>query len=399
MRIPTVLIGIVAMLAAGPAGCADEPAAPAQDARQVPLWKLPPDKPAGPTPPAVEGRRRSFSLVRLAGGFEQPNQVVARHGDDRLFVVEQAGVIRTLPGRRRWLDVRDRTEAVGEQGLLSLAFDRQHAYLLLTTPGDGDTRVLQVPVTRSGRPEMARARTVLAVEQPYENHKGGTLLVDERGRIVVGLGDGGSAFDPQQRGQEPRDRLGKILRWDPTQAEETPEWSVVAIGLRNPFRMSFDPATGRLWLGDVGQDRVEEVDAFHLPETGVPVPNLGWAAYEGHLPLGRKRLQGSRESLTWPVASYRHRGGHCSVTGGHVARGPHVPDRLRGRYVFGDFCRGTIWSLDARGVEDRDRLDLRREVARLPGLVSFGEDRRGRLLAVSIQGDILRLVDPDRGGR
>jgi glucose/arabinose dehydrogenase len=384
----------IGLLAAGAlAACGgDEPApeaggpAPGIVDTQAPLWKQPPDKPLGPAPPREAGGRRSFALRAVADGLTAPNQLVARPGDRRLFVVEQGGTVRTLPGRRLWLDLGDRTVADGERGLLSLAFalDGATAYVLHTTAGAGDTRVLEIPV-RDGAAALGEARTILAVEQPYENHKGGTLLVDERDRLVLGLGDGGSAFDPQQRAQDPDAPLGKLLRRDGGR------WETVATGLRNPFRMSFDRATGRLWVGDVGQDRVEEVDALFLPETGAPVPNLGWAAYEGDLPVGRKRLATDPSRLTWPVASYLHRDGHCSVTGGFVARGA-APPALRGRYVFGDFCRGTIWSLDAAGAEDRDRVDLRREAERVPGLVSFGEDGAGRLFAVSIQGEVLQLI-------
>jgi hypothetical protein len=403
VRIPTLLIGLGLTIGLAACGAGDDPDAPAEraaapaqsapapDESKLPLWKRRPDKPAGPEPAPVVGQRRSFELERVASGLQAPNQLVARTGDRRLFVTEQAGLVRTLPGKRRWLDLRRRTKADGERGLLSLAFSRdgRTAYVLLTTREAGDTRVLALPV-RDGRAQASRARTVLALDQPYENHNGGTVLVDERDRVVVSLGDGGSAFDPQQRAQDPDQQLGKLLRWDPSEAGR-PRWEVVATGLRNPFRVSFDRETGRLWVGDVGQDRLEEVSAIFLPEPGVPVPNLGWAAYEGHLPLGQKRLVGRPETLVWPVASYGHRDGLCSVTGGFVARGAGAPAALRGRYLYGDFCRGTMWSLDPAAAEDLRRADHRQEVARLPGLVSFGEARDGTLYAVSIQGDVHRL--------
>lgn len=397
MRIPTSLMGLLAAALVS-AGCgtvdgeAGQP--PSLHRAGTPLWKQLPDKPPGPEGAPVAGVRRSFALRELAAGLRMPNQVVSRPGDDRLYVVEQGGTIRILDGRRivrrPFADLTGRTKAEGERGLLSLTFspDGATAFVLLTDRR-GDTRVLGLPAGRD-RADAAAARELLAVDQPFENHNGGTVLVDERGRLVVGLGDGGGAFDPQQRAQDSDERLGKILRL------EGDRWRIVATGLRNPFRMSFDRETGRLWLGDVGQDRVEEIDAFFLPEEGVPTPNLGWAAYEGHLPVGRKELAGTR-NLTWPVASYLHREGRCSVTGGHVSRGAGLPS-LRGRYVFGDFCRGTIWSMRAEGAEDRDAADLRREAARLPGLVSFGEGPRGELYAVSIQGSVHRLV-PDPQGR
>lgn len=384
MRIPTSVIGVLG--AATLAACGSEPRAAEMP---LPTFRQPPDKPAGPAPARVAGTAATFRLAPFAKGLDMPNQLVARPGDRRLFVVEQKGRVRVLAPdgtvrRAPYLDLRRATRARGEQGLLSIAFAPDGRSLVaMFTNNAGDTRVVRY---RAGaqRAKRAGARTLLKVDQPYENHNGGTVLFDERGRLLVSLGDGGSAFDPQQRAQDLRSRLGKILRY------EHSRWSPVAFGLRNPWRMSFDAATGRLWIGDVGQDKVEEIDAIWPAEPGTPLPNLGWSAYEGHHPVGVKRLSGEGK-LTWPVASYSHAGGHCSVSGGQVYRGAQVR-ALRGRYVYGDFCRGTLWSLNADGAEHRARLDLRRETARLPGVVSFGVDRRGELYAVSISGTVSRLV-------
>ena len=290
------------------------------------------------------------------------------------------------PRRRAFLDLRRRVRSGGERGLLTIAFapDGRRLYAMYTDRR-GDTRVVAVPAGRDAADGRA-ARTLLAVHQPYENHKGGTLLVDDRGRLLLGLGDGGSAFDPGHRAQDPASRLGKLLRYDP--ARPRAGWQTLAIGLRNPWRLSRDRRTGLVWIGDVGQDELEEVDAVRLPDGGDGLLNLGWPAFEAHRPVGRKPLR-RLGRLVWPVAAYRHREG-CSVTGGHVYRGRAVR-ALRGRYVYGDLCTGTIWSLDARGAADRAAADLRREAARLPGVVSFGEDATGELLAVSVRGRVLRL--------
>jgi glucose/arabinose dehydrogenase len=390
---------LVAVLAAAAAtvclaGCNDEPPPQAKAPSTLPSWRQPPDKPPGPALPRVRGEARSFALRQVAGGLDGPVQVVARRDDPgRLFVAEQAGRIRVIErGRVRrapYLDIRRRVRSGGEQGLLSLTFSpgADRLYVLFTNRS-GDTRVVRYAAGRE-RADVSSAKTLLALEQPFDNHNGGTLLFDDRGRLVLGLGDGGSAFDPKQRAQDERSRLGKLLRFDP--ARPGLGWRIVAAGLRNPWRMAFDRETGMLWLGDVGQDRVEEVDALWLPEEGQRVPNLGWAAFEGDLPLGTKRL--GEGPVVWPVAGYRHAEGHCSVTGGFVYRAGRNP-AMRGRYVFGDFCRGTLWTLDARGAADAAALDLRREAERVPGLVSFGEDGAGELYAVSAHGTVLKLRPP-----
>ena len=372
----------------GPAREAD---APGDAAPRLPLWRQAPDKPPGPSPARVAGRARSFALRPLASGLRKPVQVVARSGDGRLYVAEQRGTVRVLergaPRRRAFLDLRPRVLAGGERGLLTIAFAPGGRCLYaMYTDRRGDTRVIAVPAGRDAA-DPGEARTLLAVGQPYENHKGGTLLVDGSGRLLLGLGDGGSAFDPGHRAQDPASRLGKLLRYDPARPQAG--WRTLAVGLRNPWRLSRDRRTGLVWVGDVGQDDLEEVDAVRLPEGGEGLPNLGWPAFEAHRPVGRKPLRHVGR-LVWPVAAYRHSEG-CSVTGGHVYRGRAVR-ALRGRYVYGDLCTGTIWSLDARGAADRAAADLRREAARLPGLVSFGEDASGELLAVSVRGRVLRLA-------
>ena len=381
------------------AGCASdgegERAGDASPAHRRPLFEQPPDKPAGPAVPEAAGSRRSFTIRTRVRGFEIPVQVVARPGDDRLFVVEQAGLIRTVDDGRisptPYLDLRRVVRAGGELGLLTAAFSPDGATLTtMWTDPRMDTRVTRYPAL-GVRAERDAEEVLLRVDQPsdYENHKGGTLLYDADGQLLLGLGDGGSAFDPGSRAQDPGTQLGKVLRYDGG------SWSTVARGLRNPYRMSLDPVTDRLWIGDVGQDAVEEVDAVRLPAPAAEPLNLGWAAYEGTRPLGRKPLTGPREELVWPVAEYPHGGGPgqgCSVTGGMVHRGRGLP-RLRGRYLFADFCTGELWSADARGAEDPARLDLRRERGGpLAQVTSFGVGPGGRLYATTADGRLVELI-------
>ncbi len=382
MRRPALLALLATALVALTA-CGDEDGSAAQE----PLFRQAPDKPAGPAAASVAGSRSSFRTREVLGGFDVPVQVITRPDDERLFVVEQAGLVRVVEDGRisetPYLDLTDRVHSGGELGLLTAVFSPDGTRLTtMWTDARMDTRVTRYAAGEV-RAERDASEELLRVDQPedYENHKGGTLLHDAQGRLLLGLGDGGSAFDPGSRAQDPATQLGKVLRYDGRR------WSTVARGLRNPYRMSLDGDT--LWIGDVGQDRVEEIDAVDLPEPGAPVPNLGWAAYEGTLPLGRKPLNGSRGELVWPVAEYRHGPGRdrgCSVTGGLVHRGRELP-RLRGRYVYADFCTGRFWSLRADGT------DLRRERTKpLPQVTSFAVTPDGGVALTTADGRLHTLM-------
>lgn len=335
-------------------------------------------------------------LVTVAQGLEGPSGLAFRPGDpNRLYVTEQTGRIRIVEdGRvlpRPFLDLRPRVLSGGERGLLGLAFAPDHARSGLLyvhyTNRRGDTRVVRYRA-RGDRVDPGSARTLLSVRQPYENHKGGQLAFDRRGRLYVGLGDGGSAFDPERRGQDLGTPLGKVLRREV--ARSRAKWKKVAYGLRNPWRFSFDRATGDLWIADVGQDRQEEIDV--LPGTERGLVNFGWSAYEGTY-RWRTRAVNRRGRLAGPVTAYGRRYG-CSVTGGYVYRGRALP-RLRGRYLYGDLCKGTIWSLRPRPGA---RPEVRREPVKLPLVTSFAEDRSGELHAVSLDGRVLALRAAGGGG-
>ena len=223
----------------------------------------------------------------------------------------------------------------------------------------GDTHVAELN-TRTGA-----LHTILFVDQPYANHNGGALAFGPDGKLYVGMGDGGSEGDPQGNGQNPRSALGKILRLDVAQPGSPPE--IYALGLRNPWRFAFDSATDDLWIGDVGQNRYEEVDRLRAGEP--PGANLGWNLMEGNVRYDQDG--GLPAGLVAPVAVYSHADG-CSITGGFVYRGHDLP-QLRGRYVFGDFCSGTIWSMRASG----GRLHPARRAGRGGAvLVRRGHERR-----------------------
>ena len=340
---------------------------------------------------AVGGASASSSALRLvpvARGLASPVLVTQAPGEPgRLYVVEQPGRIRIVErGRvqaRPFLDIRPLVAYGGEQGLLGLAFSPQYArdrtfYVNYTARPDGATKVVRYRA-RNGLALPASAQQVLRIDQPYSNHNGGNVVFGPDGKLWLGMGDGGAGGDPENRAQNPDSLLGKLLRLDVRQASPTPE--IVAIGLRNPWRFSFDRKTKDLWIGDVGQGAVEEID--HLPRSITGLVNFGWDVYEGRSSFENKALGPGR--LVQPVAQYSHDDG-CSVTGGYVYRGNAIP-RLRGRYVFGDYCSGTIWSIPATGGA------LRVEPIRVPELTSFGESLNGaRLYTVSQSGTVSRIA-------
>ena len=326
-------------------------------------------------------------LVPLVRGLSSPVLATQAPGEPgRVYVVEQGGLVRVVErGRVRaspFLDLRSLVTAGGEQGLLGLAFSPGYRgdrtfYVNYSRRSDGATVVARLR-SNGVRALPGTRSTLLVVRQPYANHNGGHLAFGPDGKLWVGLGDGGSGGDPEDRAQDPDTLLGKLFRLDVRRARPAPE--LVAVGLRNPWRYSFDRATGDLWIGDVGQGEIEEVNVLRRGTTGLV--NFGWDVYEGTAPFEDKPLGPGR--LIQPIAEYAH-GKGCSVTGGHVYRGRAVPS-LRGRYVYGDYCSGTVWSLPAAGGTPRV------ERIRVPDLTSFGESLAGELYAVSHSGTVFRIA-------
>jgi glucose/arabinose dehydrogenase len=341
------------------------------------------------TPPAV-------SLARLGGTFDQPLYVVAPPGDKkRLFIVEQTGRIRLVKDGvllpRPFLDIAGMISTGGERGLLSLAFDPRYAanrrFYVDYTDTAGDTRVVRY-TTSSGDPDRASTvsrKVLLRVDQPYSNHNGGQLQFGPDGRLYVGMGDGGGAGDPQGRAQDPRSRLGKLLRLSVRTSPVRVE--VYAKGLRNPWRFSFDRQTGALWIGDVGQDAWEEVDYLRAGRRAGA--NLGWNGYEGtHVYDQDTAASLDRGALVWPVAEYSHSSDGSSVTGGYVYRGHEIP-ALRGFYVFGDFGSGRVWAM--KGPSGTP-VALAGADQAAGNISSFGEDAAGELYVVDIGGAVYRIA-------
>jgi glucose/arabinose dehydrogenase len=339
---------------------------------------------------ALVPQQHQLSIKPYASGLGALTGVSSTPAEpNRLYAVEQVGRIRYLiNGRVRgtFIDLRDRIASGGEQGLLSVAFSpnyrRNHRFYVDYTDKQGNTRVVEFR-SRNGRGIKSTARQLLFVRQPYANHNGGELQFDRKGLLYVGMGDGGSAGDPGNRAQNPAQRLGKLLRVNPLRRGA--KWQMVGLGLRNPWRFSFDSANGDLYIGDVGQGNWEEIDYRPAASVGTLV-NYGWHVFEGRArydstPLGPGQLVS-------PVYVYSHAENNCSVTGGYVYRGRSVTAAV-GRYFFGDYCSGIVWSLK---MDNANATEVRREPFRVNQLTSFGVDTAGELYAATGDGRIFKLA-------
>jgi len=335
---------------------------------------------------SAAGPSQAFRKVVHARGFDAPVLLTYAPGEPgTVYVVEQSGkVIRVRSGRRTvFLDVRRQITYGGEQGLLGLAFHPSYArnrllYVAFTS-SDGKNVVARFR-SNSSTAILSTQRTLLSVADPYGNHNGGHLVFGPDRMLYTSVGDGGSDGDPENRAQNPDSLFGKLLRLDVS--KHSASWEKAALGLRNPWRFSFDRTTGDLYIGDVGQGSVEEVD--FTPRVSPGLENYGWNRYEG----SKRYASGDPGpgKLVFPVFEYGHDRG-CSVTGGYVYRGSARPAE-RGRYIVGDYCSGTIWSFR---VSAGAAVDLRKEPFKVDSLSSFGENSAGELFAVSLDGTIFRL--------
>ncbi len=358
---------------------------------------------ASSTPPQIQ-------LQLVVPGLSQPVYVThAGDGSGRLFIVEQAGVIRIFKNgallTTPFLDITSRVLSGGEQGLLSVAFHPQYSsngrffvnYTAtatgLGTPFKSVIAEYHVSLTNPDVADPTTERVLLNVPDPFDNHNGGLNLFGPDGYLYIGLGDGGSGGDPQNNGQSLGTLLGKVLRIgvdgalpyaipsdNPFFGASGARGEIWAYGLRNPWRFSFDRCGGRLFLADVGQDAWEEVD---LIEKG---GNYGWRIMEGpacfNPPTGC-----TTTGLQMPIASYDHTLG-CSITGGYVYRGTASPV-LNGRYLFGDFCSGRLWELHAAGLKNW----VMTQVAQTGlAISSFGEDQNGELYIVNYNGSLHHIT-------
>jgi glucose/arabinose dehydrogenase len=347
-------------------------------------------------------------LEEVTGGLEMP--VFATHAGDgsgRLFVLEKGGSIRVIDASgllpQPFLNIRARVGSSGsEQGLLGLAFHpafvQNGRFFVYYTDRNGDTVIARFQANTERTAADPASEVVLLTEtQPAANHNGGMLAFGPDGMLYAGLGDGGSAGDPWNNGQSLNTLLGKLLRIDvdngdtyavpadnPFVGQGGVRPEIWAYGLRNPWRFSFDRATGDLYIADVGQNQWEEVNYQKANSPGGE--NYGWKVMEGLHCYGSNSCD--QTGLVLPVAEYDH-GQGCSVTGGYVYRGAAQPS-LQGAYFYGDYCSGYIWAL-SRPEVDRWQSDLLLESG--APISSFGESEAGEVLVVALNGMVYRLVD------
>ena len=342
--------------------------------------------------------------VQPALRLDEPIDMAVAPGDDLLWIAERAGRVLRVDMERgevveTILDITAETEAAGERGLLGIAVNGRWLFANFTDL-EGDTRV--DAFERDGTGLGSRRRTILTQAQPYRNHNGGDLAIGPDGFLYVGFGDGGFREDPLDAGQDPTTWLGALLRIEPTPDAAEPyavpsdnpyateggtgagRPEIFLIGVRNPWRFSFDRSTGDLWVADVGQDLYEEVTVLLAANGGGLGANLGWRLREGLHSFSGGEPPGHVD----PVWEYGRDDG-CSVTGGFVYRGTAIED-LHGAYVFGDYCTARLWALQFHEGEVQFR-DLGVEV---PGgsLASFGEDAQGELYTLSLNGAVARIV-------
>jgi glucose/arabinose dehydrogenase len=383
------------------------PTAPAELSTTVPATEAATSVPT--TAPAVAVDPAAYTFAEVASGLEAPVLVThAGDGSGRLFVVEKVGAIRILQDGAvlpdPFYDMRGQVSTGNEQGLLGLAFSPHYAqdgtFFINYTDLEGDTHVDRCRVSAGDPNRAGDCATVLTVDQPYANHNGGHLAFGPDGYLYIGLGDGGSGNDPDDRAQDLSQLLGKLLRLD-VSGDEAPFTAppdnpfigqgnartvIWAYGLRNPWRFSFDRATGDLYIGDVGQNAFEELDYQPAGSTGGE--NYGWPYLEA-LRVNTQAPHAAPDGFSSvpPLVNYAQEVGGCSIVGGYVYRGAALPE-LNGRYFFGDYCTGQVWTIPAgtpaATVTPWANLGT--------SLSSFGEDEAGELYVVGLGGTIYELT-------
>lgn len=404
---------LVALTACGDGGADEVPnTAPVVS---TPSTTAPPTT-AAPSPTIEAAPLDGYAVTLTAiADLDNPIAMAVRPGDEALWVAERDGVVRRLPPDSApaevVLDLRDKVgDITSEQGLLGLAWHPDGTALIVsyTDGGDDDASVIARHDFAPGSTRPEAQREVLRIAQPYANHNGGNVAFGPDSMLWIGLGDGGGQGDPDNRAQDPTELLGKLLRIDidsgdapyavpadnPFVGTEGHRREIWALGLRNPWRFSFDRALGDLWIADVGGSAFEEVNvlpaASGFRSDAGSGNNFGWRLREGYeaTPAGSET---ARSSFVDPIFTYDHSVG-SAITGGYVVRDPRLPE-LAGAYLFGDFVGDSLWGLRYDGSEVVDEGTLDTGDVRPYSVASFGEGPAGELYLISLEGPIWR-IDP-----
>ena len=356
-----------------------------------------------PTPIPAEFKLR---LQQVATGLSNPVYVTSPAGDNRIFIVEQQGRIRLIENGQLlatpFLDITSRVLSGGERGLLSVAFHPQYRtngfFYVYFTGSSGEIRIERYTVsTNANAANPSSAKVILTVPHARSNHNGGLAMFGPDGMLYLGLGDGGGGGDPDRNGQNPNTLLGALLRIDINsgdpygipagnpfagRADARPE--IWAIGLRNPWRFSFDRQAGLLYVADVGQGLWEEVNVVTATRAGV---NYGWNIMEASSCYNASTC--NRQGLEIPALEYGHGDGSCSVTGGFVYRGAALPE-IAGHYFYSDYCRSVIRSFSYKNGAVTESRSW--DIATVGSITSFGEDAAGELYVTSAAGQVYKFV-------
>ena len=356
----------------------------------------------------------TLQLVEAASGFSSPIYVTSTSADPTaIYVVEQGGrvkrVVNGVTDPKPFLDISKQVRVAGEQGLLSIVFSPTYAtdhlfYAYYVNKKRQVTISQFAPAPQKGKvknckegkdgggskgDKSAFKETVLLTvsHSKFDNHDGGQLAFGPDGQLYAGIGDGGGGGDPLHSGQNPKSNLGKLLR---AAGPGFKTWQIAGFGLRNPWRYGFDSLTGDLYIGDVGQNNVEEIDYRTVAHLATPA-NYGWNRYEGTQDYDTSTVLNPADSpatpLVFPIQEYDHATGDCAVIGGYVYRGSAMADEV-GRYFYADLCSGKIWSMAAGGGDNR----LESPTVNQPS--SFGTDPAGELYVVSLgDGKVYRLSE------
>ena len=361
-----------------------------------------------PAPARPDLGAAAIKLTKVAD-LEEPLFVATRPGDDTTtYIAQRGGRLRALRNGALVgapvLDISSMISSGGERGFLGFAFSPDGAYLYVNyTDTNGDTNVDEYAVGADGSVDTGSRRRVLFQAQPYPNHNGGEVIFGPDGYLYIGLGDGGSGGDPERRGLDLSTWLGKILRIDPRPDGDQPYTvppdnpfveesgarpEIWSYGLRNPWRFSFDAVTNDLWIADVGQGNIEEINLSTAAEGAGRGVNFGWSAFEGRV---RYNVDQPAEGAVPPIFQYTHDDGNCSVTGGYVYRGTAVP-ALGGAFLYSDYCTGHVRALVA-GADGQVAANA--VLSPDPRSVSsFGEGHGHELYVCSLDGNAVYRIDP-----